>query len=164
MIQIGLLSDTHGILPDEVLSFLTGCEEIWHAGDIGNLRILEILRGKSPVIRAVHGNIDGQEIRQQCKESEYFSCEDVLVFMTHIGGYPGRYARGIKDRLLELRPRIFVCGHSHILRVMYDPSLDILYINPGAAGKEGFHVMQTAVRFVIDGSDIRQLQVWEKKK
>jgi len=164
VIKIGLLSDTHGKLPEEVISFFAGCDEVWHAGDIGHVGILNQLHNVSPVIRAVYGNIDGQEIRQQCKENLYFTCEHVTVFMTHIGGYPGRYAKGIKEKLQELQPTLFVCGHSHILRVMFDKQLNLLYINPGAAGKEGFHLMQTAVRFEIDGTEIHQLQVWEKKK
>lgn len=164
MTQIGILSDTHGVLPNEVLNFFEACDEIWHAGDIGNLYVLEQLSKRVKQVRAVYGNIDGQAIRQQCKESLFFTCEDVTVFMTHIGGYPGHYARGIKDKLQELRPKIFVCGHSHILRVMFDKQFDMLYINPGAAGKEGFHLMQTAIRFVIDGKEIRNLEVWEQKK
>ncbi|MCX7986436.1 MAG: metallophosphatase family protein [Bacteroidales bacterium] len=164
MLHIGILSDTHGYLPEEVLHFFAGCDEVWHAGDIGNIEVLNKLQNNFKVVRAVYGNIDGQEIRKQYPNSTFFNCESLKVFMTHIGGYPRYYAVGIKEKLSELKPKIFVCGHSHILRVIYDKELDLLHINPGASGKEGIHVMQTAVKITIDGEKINQLQVWEKKK
>ncbi len=159
MTRIGLLSDTHGYLPEGLIQFFKDCDEIWHAGDIGNLMVIKKLEKLAPLVRFVYGNIDGYEIRTLTAERLNFKCENISVFMLHIGGYPGRYPMELKNILLKNKPQLFICGHSHILKVIYDKELNLLHINPGAAGKEGFHVFQTAVRFVIEKSDIKDLQI-----
>lgn len=163
MTQIGILSDTHGVLPNEVLSFFDTCDEIWHAGDIGNYTLLQLLEEWKP-LRAVYGNIDAYQIRQTCPEIQRFTCEQVRVLMTHIGGYPSKYNSKILKFIDEEKPSLFISGHSHILRVMFDKNRNLLYINPGAAGIEGFHKVRTAVRFVIDQKEIKQLEIWEYKR
>jgi putative phosphoesterase len=160
MTRIGLLSDTHGYLHPKVFEFFTICDVIWHAGDIGNLKTAETLQAFRP-LTAVYGNIDGADVRMVYPLVKSFSVESVKVLMTHIGGYPGRYEKGMKELFLKERPGIFVAGHSHILKVMFDKKNNFLYINPGAAGKYGFHQSITMVRFVIDGSNIRDLQVMD---
>lgn len=163
MMKIGLLSDTHAYLDNRILYHLDPCDEIWHAGDIGTYEVLEKLRAIKPV-RAVYGNIDGQSVRSSLKEIEEFTLEEVPVIMKHIGGYPGRYDRSIRDHILANPPRLFISGHSHILKVMPDKKLGLLHINPGAAGKSGLHRLRTLVRFVIDGDQIRDLEVVELEK
>lgn len=163
MKKIGILSDTHGFFDEKLENFFRDCDEIWHAGDIGNLEVVEKMLKLKPS-RAVYGNIDGQEIRRQYGENLRFWCEDVEVWITHIAGYPGRYNRGIKEILRTKAPDLLICGHSHILKIMYDKTFDLLYINPGAAGKSGFHKMRTAVRFVIDGEKMKDLEVWETSR
>jgi putative phosphoesterase len=163
MKKIALLSDTHSYIDDKILDFFKEADEIWHAGDIGNMEVLNKLKSIKPV-RAVYGNIDGIEFRNAIPESLNFYCEKVKVFITHIGGYPKKYAKGIKTVLLEIKPQLFIAGHSHILKVMYDKELELLYINPGAAGKSGFHKIRTAVRFVIDQDKIKDLEILELKK
>lgn len=163
MLKIGLLSDTHSFIDDKILDFFKDTDEIWHAGDIGSLDVLEKLQALKPV-RAVYGNIDGSEFRQNLKAALMFRVEQVKVFMTHIGGYPKKYAKGIKQILSEEKPKLFIAGHSHILKVMYDKNLELLYINPGAAGKSGFHKIRTAVRFVIDKDKIKDLEILELKR
>lgn len=163
MMSIGLLSDTHGNLDDRLLPFFDDCDEIWHAGDIGHVGVYHELERLKPV-RAVYGNIDGHDIRSFIKASERFFCEEVDVWLTHIGGYPGKYDRSVKTELFENPPDLFICGHSHILKVMHDEKLSLLHINPGAAGKYGFHQVRTAVRFKISGKRIHDLQVLELKK
>lgn len=160
MKRIGLLSDTHGYLEPSLRRHFEVCDEIWHAGDIGNTEVLDELKSWKPV-RAVYGNIDGHEIRSECPEELSFELEQVPVYITHIGGRPGSYARGVSQRLNELRPRLFICGHSHILLVKMDDKLQSLYMNPGAAGKHGFHQVRTAVRFYLDSGLIRGLEVIE---
>ena len=160
MTRIGILSDTHSSLDERVFEFFKDCDEIWHAGDIGADEVLDALEAFKPV-RAVHGNIDGQSIRQRAPQDLVFHCEKVKVYLTHIGGYPKRYDKLAFVALKEHRPQLFVCGHSHILKVMHDKSLDILHINPGAAGNFGFHKKKTMVRFVIDGSNMKDLEVIE---
>lgn len=160
MTRIGLLSDTHGFLHPKVFSFFSECDEIWHAGDIGNIETADKLAEFKP-LRAVYGNIDGGVLRVSYKEVEIFNCENVKVFMTHIGGYPGRYAKGISQQLKEQKPKIFISGHSHILKVVNDSKKKILHINPGAAGKSGFHHKITFVRFVIDKERIYDFEVFE---
>lgn len=150
MKRIGVLSDTHGHLPKQVYSFFDQCDEIWHAGDIGP-DVLEELRAFKPV-RAVFGNMDSQMRRYELSEFESFMCEGQHVLLTHIGGWPGHYPELIGLRLKLEKPDIFVCGHSHILKVMYDKDLNLLHINPGAAGFQGFHKVGTLVRFTIDGT------------
>jgi len=135
-------------------------DEIWHAGDIGDKKVLEAMEGFKP-FRAVYGNIDGSELRRELKQHERFVCEGVDVWMTHIGGYPGRYDRLVKNEIELNPPNLFICGHSHILKVMNDKKLNLLHINPGAAGRYGFHSVRTAIRFSIDKSEIKDLEVIE---
>ncbi len=160
MKRIGLLSDTHGCWDDRYLEYFAECDEIWHTGDIGTMEIIDRLSADHAV-RAVYGNVDGQDIRLRQKKVLQFTCEEVRVVMTHIGGYPKKYAPGIKDLLYQSKPTLFVCGHSHILKVAYDPELRVLCLNPGAAGTFGFHKVRTLMRFVIDGAKVRDLEVIE---
>jgi uncharacterized protein len=163
MIKVGLLSDTHGFFDDKLKKFFENVDEIWHAGDIGNIETADAIAAFKP-LRAVYGNIDGHEVRIVHPLHQKFFCEDVGVWITHIGGYPGRYAPEIRTRLYKNPPKLFICGHSHILKVMYDKKLSLLHINPGAAGNSGIHQVRTAIRFVIDNKDIKQLEVWEMKR
>ena len=160
MIKIGILSDTHGFVHPRIVDFFCMVDEIWHAGDMGNIGIARQLNGIKP-LRAVYGNIDGQDVRIEYPEVQNFLTEQVKVFMTHIGGYPGHY--DIRARLLveQEKPMLFVCGHSHILKVMYDKKYGLLHINPGAAGRYGIHKSITAVRLIIDGSNMRDLEVMD---
>ena len=164
MVTIGLLSDTLSCWDDRYAKYFEKCDEIWHAGDIGGLELYEKLESLGKTLRAVVGNIDGQDLRKFLKKEESFRCEEVNVLMTHIGGYPGKYAPGITNRLNLLKPKLFICGHSHILKVQYDPTRQMLCLNPGAAGTYGFHQVRTLMRFVIDGADIRDLEVVEMKR
>jgi putative phosphoesterase len=163
MRKIGLISDTHGHIDSECLDFLSDVDEIWHAGDIGSEQILDLLESKKPV-RAVYGNIDDTNIRKRTKENLRFNCEEVDVWITHIGGYPGNYSSKIKNEIKKNPPRIFISGHSHILKVINDKKLGLLHINPGAAGNKGWHKFVTAIRFVINGDQISDLQVFEKSR
>lgn len=158
--KIGLLSDTHGELHPRVAEHFKNCDEIWHAGDIGSVEVVESLRRIAP-LRAVHGNIDAWPVRQEFPEVLRFTCEKVNVLITHIGGYPGRYARGIKTMFEESPVDLFISGHSHILKVMYDKNFQLLHVNPGAAGNSGFHLVRTLIRFGIDGEKIKDLEVIE---
>ena len=160
MKKIGLLSDTHGFLDDKVFEHFKDCDEVWHAGDIGTVEVADRLAAFKP-LRAVYGNIDGDKLRVMFKQHERWMCEGVDVWMTHIGGYPGKYAREVKPEIFMHPPQLFISGHSHILKVMYDQKLGTLHINPGAEGKYGFHNVRTLVRFEIDGTDIRNLEVIE---
>jgi len=160
MKKIGLLSDTHGHMDDRILEHLKDCDEVWHAGDIGNIRVADCL-SESHLLKAVYGNIDGRDVRLVWPQHQRFFCEEVEVWMTHIGGYPGRYEAHVKPDIFQNPPKLFVSGHSHILKVIYDEKLDLLHINPGAAGNIGFHKVRTMIRFVIDGSNIRDLEVIE---
>ena len=160
MKKIGLLSDTHGFLDDKVFEHFKDCDEVWHAGDIGTVEVADRLAAFKP-LRAVYGNIDGDKLRVVFKQHERWMCEGVDVWMTHIGGYPGKYAREVKPEIFMHPPKLFISGHSHILKVMYDKKLGTLHINPGAEGKYGFHNVRTLVRFEIDGTDIRNLEVIE---
>lgn len=159
MVKIGLLSDTHGHIDDTMLKFLEPTNEIWHAGDLGNIWLPDHFKNKT--IRAVYGNIDDHTIRNTYKNTEIFTVAQMKVIMTHIGGYPKHYAPGIKELLRNEQPQIFISGHSHILKVIYDKELSLLHINPGAAGIHGFHAVRTMVRFVIDGAQIKDLDIWE---
>jgi uncharacterized protein len=163
MIQIGLLSDTHGFIDERLFVFFDKCDEIWHAGDIGNIETARKFEAFK-TFRAVFGNIDNYEVRQQYRRVLRFSCEQTEVFITHIGGYPGHYDPLVSEALRATPPNLFICGHSHILKVMNDKQLKFLHINPGAAGNSGFHQVKTAVRFCIDGSEIRNLEVWESPR
>jgi len=160
MKRIGLLSDTHGFLPERLFSFFENVDEIWHAGDIGTLELADKLAEFKPC-KAVYGNIDGQDIRTVYPMHQRIMCEEVNVWMTHIGGYPGRYERYVKPDIYRNPPNLFISGHSHILKVINDNKLKLLHMNPGAAGYKGFHKKCTALRFVIDGKNIRDLDVWE---
>ena len=160
MKRIGLISDTHGTFDQTLKTFLKDVDEIWHAGDIGSPEVADQIAAFKP-LRAVYGNIDGGIMRRTYREFLSFECEGVSVLMTHIGGYPRHYAPHIVDRIRAVRPRLFVCGHSHILRVMYDEVYDLLAVNPGAAGEYGFHRTRTAVRLVIDGAQMRDMEVGE---
>jgi putative phosphoesterase len=160
---IGLLSDTHGRVHPSILNFFADCDEIWHAGDIGNMAVAELLQKTKP-FRAVHGNIDGHELRQQFPEELRFTVGGVSVYMIHIGGYPGRYVKKVRETLMHEHPRLFICGHSHILKVINDPRLDLLHINPGAAGNSGFHEVITAVKFIVEAGKISELDVLEIKR
>ncbi|RRD62550.1 metallophosphoesterase family protein [Tannerella forsythia] len=163
MQTIGLLSDTHGWWDEKYATYFASCDEIWHAGDIGSADVALRLSAIRP-LRAVCGNIDGYPVRQMYPKTLHFTIEDVSVMMTHIGGYPGRYEPTIRAELYETKPQLFVCGHSHILKVMFDKRLNCLCLNPGAAGKSGFHTVRTLMRFVIDGADIRDMEIIELAK
>lgn len=163
MTRIGLLSDTHGSLPAKTFDFFKDCDQIWHAGDFGDIKIIEQLQA-SKTVKAVFGNIDGSDARALFQETIVFSVEDVKVVMTHIGGYPGRYSWHAREIIQRERPGLFISGHSHILKVMYDKKNNLLHINPGAAGKFGLHQKITMVRFVIDGDKIKDLEISEKER
>jgi hypothetical protein len=163
MKRIGLMSDTHGFIPEGVYRFFEKCDEIWHAGDMQTDEFLRRLAGDR-ILRAVHGNIDSQAIRITYPSKLRFRCEEVEVLMTHIGGYPGHYNPSIRQEIMSNPPKLFICGHSHILKVIYDRKLDLLHLNPGAAGKTGFHKVSTALRFVIDANDIREMEIWESER
>lgn len=160
MTRIGLLSDTHAYWDEKYREYFSSCDEIWHAGDIGSDALAAQLAELKP-LRAVYGNIDGQSTRLQYPKVARFRVEEVEVMMMHIGGYPGRYNPEIRKELYDSRPNLFIAGHSHILKVAFDKNLNCLHINPGAAGKSGFHQVRTLIRFVIDGSAIKDLEVIE---
>lgn len=161
MKKIGLLSDTHSWIYPGIYDFFSACDEIWHVGDIGNIAALEKLEKFKP-LKAVYGNIDGAEIRLCCPEVRVFLCEEVKVVMKHIGGYPGRYDKSILHILDKEKPALFISGHSHILKVIYDEKRMLLHMNPGAAGKSGLHSMITCIKFMIDGKEIKDLEILEK--
>jgi uncharacterized protein len=163
MTRIGLLSDTHSFLPNGVFSFFENCDEIWHAGDIGHIELAKKLSDFKP-LKAVYGNIDGQEIRNQYPVETRFLCEETDVWMTHIGGYPGKYDPLIKSRIFNDPPKLFISGHSHILKVINDQKLHLLHMNPGAAGKNGLHHVITMLRFEINGTRIENLDLLEIEK
>lgn len=157
---IGVISDTHGYVHAATTDFFKGCNQIWHAGDIGDIKVIEQLSASSEVI-AVSGNIDDYRIRQLFPEIQVFEIEGKKVLITHIGGYPGKYARGIRNLFEKFRPDIFVCGHSHILRIMYDNLNNLLFINPGAAGKTGIHQKITFLRFKLQQGNISDMEIFE---
>ncbi len=160
MIRIGLLSDTHGYLNPKIFSFFEHCDEIWHAGDIGNVQVYDALSKYKP-LKAVYGNIDGQDIRIICPSQLVFQCEGIKVFMTHIGGYPGRYNPTALQTIKNERPGLFIAGHSHILKVIHDPKYKLLHINPGAAGNSGLHKVISFLRFNIEEARIKDLEIME---
>jgi len=160
MTKIGLLSDTHGYLDGAVFQYFEQCDAIWHAGDFGSVDIIDRLQAFKP-FRGVYGNIDGKDVRAICPKDLRFSCEQVDVWMTHIGGHPDRYAPQVKPEITVNPPKLFICGHSHILKVQYDPKLQLLHLNPGAAGKQGWHKVRTLMRFDINGDKIEHLEVIE---
>ena len=160
MKRIGILSDTHCTLIPQLFDFFKDVDELWHAGDIGNIETADALAQFKP-LRAVHGNIDDHVVRMQYPEDLFFHIEDVDVYMTHIGGYPGHYMPEVRRILQDKKPDLYICGHSHILKVMYDKQLNLLHINPGAAGNSGFHNKVTFVRMVIDGKTFKDLEIFE---
>ena len=163
MTRVGLLSDTHGWLDPRVVAFFEGCDEVWHCGDIGDLTVTGELACRFTV-RAVYGNIDDWKTRTVFPKFQHFTVEGVKVMLTHIGGYPGHYEPGILPLLEAEHPQLFACGHSHIAKVKYDEKLTCLHINPGAAGRNGFHKVRTAARFSIDGSRITDLELLELER
>ncbi|WP_228235248.1 metallophosphoesterase family protein [Allomuricauda sp. M10] len=163
MTKILLLSDTHGYMDDTILKYAAQADEIWHAGDIGSLSVTDQLKALKPV-RGVHGNIDDHMIQMEFPENNRFLCEEVDVWITHIGGYPHRYNVRIREEIKRNPPKLFICGHSHILKVMFDKKLDLLHMNPGACGKQGFHQVRTMLRFVIHRDKITDLEVIELGK
>ena len=160
MLKIGILSDTHCTLVPQLFDFFKDVNELWHAGDIGSIETAEALANFKP-LRAVHGNIDNYVVRMQYPEDLFFHVEDVNVYMTHIGGYPGHYMPEVKYILEKKKPDLYICGHSHILKVMQDHEHDMLYINPGAAGIQGWHIVRTALRFKIEAGEVKDMEVFE---
>jgi len=167
MTKIGLISDTHGFLDENVFKHFETCDEVWHAGDFGTIeiakRIKDLPAGQAgeKKLKGVYGNIDGQDIRAEFPEQLVFNCEDVKVMIRHIGGYPPKYNPETKKELLIHKPQLLISGHSHILKVIYDDKLNCLYMNPGAAGKQGWQKVRTIIRFAIDGNDIKNCEVIE---
>lgn len=159
--RIALLSDTHGFLDNKILKYVHQADEVWHAGDFGNLTVSDMLSAIKP-LRGVYGNVDGHELRLIHPLHLKFSCEGLQVWMTHIGGYPGHYAPAVRDEMKNIKPGLFICGHSHILKIMPDKNIArMLHINPGAAGIHGFHQMRTMVMFTIENKTIKDLDVIE---
>ncbi|TRZ41695.1 metallophosphoesterase family protein [Robertkochia solimangrovi] len=163
MTHILLLSDTHGHLDDAILKYVKEADEVWHAGDVGSTEVTDTLKSMKP-LRAVYGNIDDHELRSEFPLDNRFLCEGMDVWITHIGGYPDRYDRRIKASIKKNTPDIFISGHSHILKVIYDKKLNLLHMNPGAAGKHGFHQVRTMLRFKIDGKQVKDLEIIELGK
>ncbi|SEL23605.1 hypothetical protein SAMN04488008_103205 [Maribacter orientalis] len=163
MTKILLLSDTHSHIDDAILKHVGWADEVWHAGDIGSLKVTDSIEKLKP-LKGVHGNIDDHIIQKEFPENNRFLCEGVDVWITHIGGYPPKYNVRTRDMIKENPPKLFICGHSHILKVMMDKKLGVLHMNPGACGKHGFHQVRTMLRFVIDGEDIKDLEVVELGK
>ena len=161
MKRIGLLSDTHSWLDPRVLVHFEECDEIWHAGDFGSMEVLEELEATGKPIRAVYGNIDEGKLRRAVPLHNRFEIEGLDVWITHIGGYPGRYERRIRDEIRANPPGLFISGHSHILKVLYDQKLELLHINPGACGRHGFHKIRTIVRFSVEDAQVKDLEVIE---
>lgn len=164
MKRIGILSDTHSCWDERYARHFADCDEVWHAGDIGDISILRRLEEVVPVVRAVAGNIDGAEVRRRCPEVLQFEIDGVRVWLTHIAGYPGRYAPGVKRILREEGIKLMVCGHSHILKVIPDHELQTLHVNPGAAGYHGWQKVRTLIRLVVDDGQIKNLDVIELGK
>lgn len=160
MTRIGLLSDTHSYLDPKIYKYFEECDEIWHAGDIGDIAVTDELEEFKP-LKAVYGNIDNHVIRATHPLDRRFKCEGVDVWMTHIGGRPGKYYPRVMDEMFKNPPKLFICGHSHICKVQFDKRFNCLYMNPGACGKKGFHKVNTILRFTIDGDDIKDLEVIE---
>ena len=161
--RIGLLSDTHGYMDDNILKHFDDCDEIWHAGDFGNMDVADRLSALKP-LRGVYGNIDSGAVRQTFPQHQRFNVEGVQVWMTHIGGYPGRYHPAIRNEIYTKPPQLFICGHSHILKVMFDEKIKCLHINPGAAGKQGWHKVRTLIKFYVSDGKIHNLEAVELLK
>jgi putative phosphoesterase len=160
MKKILLLSDTHSFIDDQILKFVKLADEVWHAGDIGSVEVIDTIKKLKP-LKAVYGNIDNHLIRTEFQEDLKFTLEEVSVWITHIGGYPNRYDIRIKEEITKNPPKLFICGHSHILKVIYDKKLNLLHMNPGAAGKHGFHNVRTMLRFEINVGNISNLEIIE---
>ena len=160
MTRIGILSDTHGFIEPRLFDFFASCDMLFHAGDIGGMETADALSAFKPLI-AVYGNIDGSDVRAAYPEIQRVNCEEADILMTHIGGYPGRYDRNIYPILKNHPPKLFIAGHSHILKVMNDQTLQFLHINPGAMGNSGIHSVKTAVRLVVDGNQMKDLEILE---
>lgn len=159
MKKIGILSDTHHTWDDRYAVHFKDCDEVWHAGDIGDMSIVRNLRVVAGTVRAVSGNIDHGEVKRECDECMIFEVEGVRVLLTHIGGYPGKYSPGVKELLKKYGINLMICGHSHILKVIHDPDLNLLHVNPGAAGQHGWQKERTLVRLTIDAGNITDLEV-----
>lgn len=163
MKKILLLSDTHSFIDNQILKFIKLADEVWHAGDIGNIKVTDNIKQLKP-LRAVYGNIDNKKIRSEFPLDNRFTVENIDVWITHIGGYPHRYNSRIKEEISNNPPKIFISGHSHILKVMHDKKLNLIHLNPGAAGKHGFHQIRTMLRFEINNSNIENMEVIELEK
>ncbi len=163
MKKILLLSDTHSFIDEKILKYVRLADEVWHAGDIGDLTVTDEIKKLKP-LRAVYGNIDNDKARMEFPLNNRFFCEGVEVLITHIGGYPGKYNQAIREELKNNPPKLFICGHSHILKVQFDKTLNLLHMNPGAAGISGFHQVRTMLRFEIDGEQIKALEIIEMEK
>ncbi len=163
MKKILLISDTHGYIGDEIIKHINWSDEVWHAGDIGSLNVTDTIKNYKP-LRAVHGNIDDKNIRAEFPSNQRFTVEGMEVWMRHIGGYPNRYSKNIFDEINKNPPDLFICGHSHILRVIKDEKLNLLHMNPGAIGIKGFHKVRTMLRFNISNGNINNLEVIEYKR
>jgi hypothetical protein len=161
--RILLLSDTHSYIDDQILKFVKQADEVWHAGDIGDLNVTDTIKSLKP-LRAVYGNIDDKDARLEFPLDNKFFIENVSVWITHIGGYPNKYNQRIREELKLNPPKIFISGHSHILKVQYDKKLNLLHLNPGAAGNHGFHKVRTMLRFTIDKNDVKELEIIELAK
>ena len=163
MKKILLLSDTHSFIDDQILKFVKQADEVWHAGDIGDLKVTDTIKKLKP-LRAVFGNIDGAEARSEFPLDNKFTIENISVWITHIGGYPNKYYQRIKEEIKQNPPKIFISGHSHILKVQYDKKLNLLHLNPGAAGNSGFHKVRTMIRFEIEKEEIKNMEIIELSK
>lgn len=161
MLKIGLLSDTHGWWDNRYAKHFTDCDEIWHAGDIGSVELADHFEALGKPLRFVTGNIDSHELKIRYPKNQRFTADGVDVWITHIGGYPGKYDPAVAPYIFRNPPKLFISGHSHILKVLYDKKLQCLHLNPGAAGKQGFHKTRTLMRFVLDAGNIRDLEVIE---
>jgi len=161
--KILLLSDTHGHIDDRIINYVNQADEVWHAGDIGDLKVTDAIQKLKP-LRAVYGNIDDHQARLEFPLNNRFICEGMDVWITHIGGYPGKYNVAIREEIKQNPPQLFICGHSHILKVQFDKTLNCLHLNPGAAGISGFHQIRTMLRFEIDNGKIQQLEIIELGK
>lgn len=161
--KIGLLSDTHGYFDEKIFDYFKDCDEIWHAGDIGSKELADKLEAFKP-FKAVYGNIDDQEMQRRYPEDLWFACEEAMVWITHIAGSPPNYNPRVKKMLKEKKPDILVCGHSHILKIIPDKHYNLLYLNPGAAGNQGFHHMKTLLRFEVNGKKVHNMEVIELGK
>lgn len=163
MKKILLLSDTHSYIDDQIIKFVNQADEVWHAGDIGDLKVTDTIKKLKP-LRAVYGNIDNKDARMEFPLDNKFTIENVSVWMTHIGGYPNKYNQRIREEIQLNPPKIFISGHSHILKVQFDKKLNLLHLNPGAAGNHGFHKVRTMLRFTIDKTEIKDLEIIELAK